>query len=91
MIMWLEETTDPIPEGPPPHALAALHTATMQGPEIRTGFLKNPDQPLTFTAGKTIKITTDYEHKGDDEMISMRCGRYSTRDPWDARQSAHPD
>ena len=44
-----------------------------QGPEIRTGFLKNPDVPLTFTAGKTIKITTDYDHKGDEEMISMRC------------------
>lgn len=44
-----------------------------QGPEIRTGFLKDPDTPLTFTAGKTIKITTDYEHKGDEEMISMRC------------------
>lgn len=44
----------------------------MQGPEIRTGFLKDPDTPVIFTAGKTIKITTDYEHKGDGEMISMR-------------------
>ena len=43
-----------------------------QGPEIRTGQLKNPDQPLTLTAGKTIKITTDYTYKGDDEMIAMR-------------------
>lgn len=44
-----------------------------KGPEIRTGFLNDPDTPLTFTAGKTIKITTDYDHKGDNEMISMRC------------------
>eukprot|EP00208_Stichococcus_sp_RCC1054_P007328 CAMPEP_0206143566 /NCGR_PEP_ID=MMETSP1473-20131121/21028_1 /ASSEMBLY_ACC=CAM_ASM_001109 /TAXON_ID=1461547 /ORGANISM="Stichococcus sp, Strain RCC1054" /LENGTH=509 /DNA_ID=CAMNT_0053539035 /DNA_START=205 /DNA_END=1734 /DNA_ORIENTATION=+ len=42
-----------------------------KGPEIRTGFLKDPDTPVIFTAGKTIKITTDYEHKGDGEMISM--------------------
>lgn len=48
-------------------------STSAQGPEIRTGFLKDPDTPLTFTAGKTIKITTDYEHKGDEEMISMRC------------------
>ena len=53
------------------HHLALVNL--WQGPEIRTGFLKDPDTPLTFTAGKTIKITTDYEHKGDEEMISMRC------------------
>ena len=45
----------------------------LQGPEIRTGFLKNPDQPVKLTAGKEITITTDYEFKGDDETISMRC------------------
>ena len=43
-----------------------------QGPEIRTGFLKNPDQPVKLTAGKEITITTDYEYKGDEETISMR-------------------
>ncbi|KAK9842151.1 hypothetical protein WJX84_005253 [Apatococcus fuscideae] len=41
-----------------------------KGPEIRTGFLKNPDQPVKLTAGKEITITTDYEHKGDESMIS---------------------
>ncbi|KAK9825979.1 hypothetical protein WJX74_002803 [Apatococcus lobatus] len=41
-----------------------------KGPEIRTGFLKNPDQPLKLTQGKEITITTNYEHKGDESMIS---------------------
>ena len=45
---------------------------SLQGPEIRTGFLKNPDQPVKLTAGKEITITTDYEYKGDEETISMR-------------------
>jgi len=44
----------------------------LQGPEIRTGFLKNPDQPVKLTAGKEITITTDYEFKGDDDTIAMR-------------------
>lgn len=44
----------------------------MQGPEIRTGFLKNPDQPIKLTAGKEISVTTDYDVKGDDNLISMR-------------------
>lgn len=44
----------------------------LQGPEIRTGFLKNPDQPVKLTAGKEIMITTDYEHKGDEEMFACR-------------------
>lgn len=43
-----------------------------QGPEIRTGFLKNPDQPVKLTAGKEITLTTDYEFKGDEETIAMR-------------------
>lgn len=42
-----------------------------KGPEIRTGFLKNPDQPVKLTAGKEITITTDYEFKGDDDTIAM--------------------
>lgn len=42
-----------------------------KGPEIRTGFLKNPDEPLKLVAGRTIKITTDYDHKGDTDMICM--------------------
>ena len=44
----------------------------MKGPEIRTGFLKNPDQPIKLTAGKEISVTTDYDVKGDDSLISMR-------------------
>lgn len=48
-----------------------MHGST-QGPEIRTGFLKNPDQPVKLTAGKEISITTDYDVKGDDKLIAMR-------------------
>lgn len=51
----------------------------MQGPEIRTGFLKNPDQPTKLNAGKEITITTDYSYKGDDQTISMRYSRKPTR------------
>jgi pyruvate kinase len=44
-----------------------------QGPEIRTGFLKNPDVNVKLESGKEIMITTDYTHKGDENMIAMRC------------------
>ncbi len=44
---------------------------TLQGPEIRTGFLKD-GQPIKLTTGKEIIITTDYEAKGDEETIAMR-------------------
>ena len=44
----------------------------VQGPEIRTGFLKTPDQPIKLTAGKEISVTTDYDVKGDDNLIAMR-------------------
>ena len=43
----------------------------LQGPEIRTGFLKD-GQPIKLTTGKEITITTDYEAKGHEELIAMR-------------------
>ena len=42
-----------------------------QGPEIRTGFLKDA-KPIQLTTGKEITITTDYEAKGDSETIAVR-------------------
>jgi pyruvate kinase len=42
-----------------------------KGPEIRTGFLKNPDQPVKLTTGKEVTITTDYSFKGDENTIAM--------------------
>jgi pyruvate kinase len=42
----------------------------VQGPEIRTGFLKD-GKPIQLTQGKEIAITTDYSIKGDENMISM--------------------
>ncbi len=45
----------------------------MQGPEIRTGFLEKPDEPLKFQTGDEVTITTDYEFKGHKGMIAMRC------------------
>ena len=44
----------------------------LQGPEIRTGFLQKPDEPLKFKTGDEVTITTDYEYKGDKDMIAMR-------------------
>lgn len=46
-------------------------TDTLQGPEIRTGFLKD-GQPIKLTTGKEITITTDYEAKGHEDLIAMR-------------------
>ncbi len=74
----------PVSAGAAPNRGAARLT---QGPEIRTGFLKNPDQPIKLTAGKEISITTNYETKGDDTLIAMRCAARAGR-PAPAR--AHP-
>ncbi|URD86497.1 Pyruvate kinase [Musa troglodytarum] len=41
-----------------------------QGPEIRTGFLKD-GKPIKLKEGQEITITTDYSIKGDENMISM--------------------
>jgi len=41
-----------------------------QGPEIRTGFLKE-GKPVQIHRGQEITITTDYSIKGDEKMISM--------------------
>ena len=67
--MWTSEPRPPVMD------ITGLLTSAffLQGPEIRTGFLQDPDTPVSFTAGRTIMITTDYEHKGDANMISMRC------------------
>ena len=42
----------------------------MQGPEIRTGFLKD-SKPIQLKEGQEITITTDYSIKGDEKTISM--------------------
>jgi len=42
----------------------------LQGPEIRTGFLKD-SKPIQLKEGQEITITTDYSIKGDENMISM--------------------
>ncbi|KAF3783075.1 Pyruvate kinase cytosolic isozyme [Nymphaea thermarum] len=41
-----------------------------KGPEIRTGFLKD-GKPIHLTKGQEITITTDYNIKGDTNIISM--------------------
>lgn len=41
-----------------------------QGPEIRTGFLKDA-KPVQLKQGQEITISTDYDIKGDDKMICM--------------------
>lgn len=42
----------------------------LQGPEIRTGFLKDA-KPIQLKEGEEITISTDYSIKGDEKMISM--------------------
>lgn len=43
---------------------------SLQGPEIRTGFLKD-GKAIQLKEGQEITITTDYSIKGDQELISM--------------------
>jgi pyruvate kinase len=47
-----------------------LITSFVQGPEIRTGFLKD-GKPVKLTKGQELTITTDYSIKGDEKTISM--------------------
>ncbi|KAG9137362.1 hypothetical protein Leryth_017701 [Lithospermum erythrorhizon] len=41
-----------------------------KGPEIRTGFLKD-EKPIQLKEGQEITVTTDYDIKGNTDMISM--------------------
>ncbi|XP_047973751.1 pyruvate kinase, cytosolic isozyme-like [Salvia hispanica] len=41
-----------------------------KGPEIRTGFLKD-GTPVQLKQGQEITVSTDYDIKGDEKMISM--------------------
>ena len=43
-----------------------------QGPEIRTGFLEGGN-PIKLTTGTEVTITTDYDVKGKEGLIAMRC------------------
>lgn len=42
----------------------------LQGPEIRTGFLRD-GKPIQLKESQEIIVTTDYSIKGNEEMISM--------------------
>lgn len=42
----------------------------LQGPEIRTGFLKD-GKPIQLKEGQEITVSTDYDFKGNEEMITM--------------------
>ena len=53
------------------HAAATLNPG-LQGPEIRTGFLTNPDKPVKLTTGKEVTLTTDYDAKGTEDLIACR-------------------
>lgn len=41
-----------------------------KGPEIRTGFLEN-EQPVQLEVGQEVTITTDYDTKGNKNLIAM--------------------
>lgn len=47
-----------------------LMVVISQGPEIRTGFLKD-GKPIKLKEGQEITITTDYGFKGDENTIAM--------------------
>lgn len=57
------------------HVVLRLHDLkwlfVSQGPEIRTGMLKD-GQPVQLTSGLEVTITTDYTISGDSNMIAMR-------------------
>ena len=61
---------------PPPQMTSpkCIHPCShpMQGPEIRTGALKD-GKSVQLTTGKEITVTTDYAYLGDENMIAMRC------------------
>ena len=44
----------------------------LQGPEIRTGALKD-GKPVQLIAGQEVTISTDYSIAGDEKTIAMRC------------------
>lgn len=47
-----------------------IYGCMSQGPEIRTGFLKD-GKPVKLVEGQEITISTDYSLKGDEKMITM--------------------
>ncbi|RRT71655.1 hypothetical protein BHE74_00001869 [Ensete ventricosum] len=53
-----------------PEVSALTLAVSSQGPEIRTGFLKD-GKPIKLQEGQEVTITTDYNIKGDENMISM--------------------
>ncbi|THU60228.1 hypothetical protein C4D60_Mb07t10430 [Musa balbisiana] len=54
----------------PPEVSTLTLTVSSQGPEIRTGFLKD-GKPIKLKEGQEVTVTTDYSIKGDENMISM--------------------
>jgi hypothetical protein len=52
------------------HEVFLVSLLFLQGPEIRTGFLKD-GKPIKLTKGQEITVTTDYDIKGDENMIAM--------------------
>lgn len=48
----------------------SLFLAPSQGPEIRTGFLKD-GKPVQLKEGQEITVSTDYSLKGDESTITM--------------------
>ncbi|CAL9150684.1 unnamed protein product, partial [Musa hybrid cultivar] len=48
----------------------AVDLWSMQGPEIRTGFLRD-GKPIQLKKGQELIISTDYGIRGDENMISM--------------------
>lgn len=52
-------------------AFFGQRSVLLQGPEIRTGFLED-SKPVKLTSGKEVTLTTDYEAKGNQDLIACR-------------------
>jgi len=60
-----------------------VHCAVMldtKGPEIRTGFFAPPyaDKKIELTAGATLVLTTDYDHKSDGTKLACTYAKLPT-------------
>ncbi|GER49457.1 pyruvate kinase [Striga asiatica] len=65
-----QETLDNLREAIRKTGILCAVMLDTKGPEIRTGFLKE-GKPIQLQQGQEITISTDYNIKGDEKMISM--------------------
>ena len=65
-----QETLDNLRQAMQETGIMAAVMLDTKGPEIRTGFLEGGN-PVHLEVGQEVTITTDYEKKGNKNMIAM--------------------